>query len=61
MEGTLKGAVGLEGGDLQELIDKIDEAMMIDGNAILEMLAQTGLHIYVGQSAYVEYGSEPEP
>lgn len=60
LDGELKGAVGMDSGDLSELIDKLDEAMMIDGVPILEALAAVGLHITLADgTAHIEYGDEP--
>jgi hypothetical protein len=58
-EGGLKGAIGLDEGDIQELVEVLEQALIVDDNPILEALAQTGLHIYIGKSgSYIEYGPD---
>lgn len=60
LDGELRGAVGMDSGDLDDLVDKLDEAMMIDGVPILEALAAVGLHITLADgTAHIEYGDEP--
>jgi hypothetical protein len=61
VDGELKGALGMDKADLDELVEVIEKGLLRDENPLLEFLAATGLHIYIGQSAYVEYGDEPEP